>query len=270
MKKILIGSAVVIPILIVVAIFLYQVWVSYQKSDQIFQAERFWALGNHYEDIGKYSEADSIFKDALATYEKAYGNKDPRVTEIQNQLILVQELERHPEVSNNIVQGSLSTIHGEYQQAIDLFSKVIQSYPKYNRAYMQRAYAYNQLKLYQREIDDCSKAIELDPMNDIAPYYGRAFAYNKLKEYQMAIDDYNKVISLHQDAEAYVCRASSYDYLGQHQKAMGDYIKAISLDPLYPNDYWYRAIAYEKLGKLDLAEQNSKKAKELGYSAKYK
>ena len=48
--------------------------------------------------------------------------------------------------------------------------------PKLAGAYVTRAACYGSLHKYDKEIDDCTKAIALDPKNGLA-YDNRAFAY---------------------------------------------------------------------------------------------
>ncbi len=62
-------------------------------------------------------------------------------------------------------------------------------------AYFNRGNAYDDLGQYQRAIQDYTRAIQLDP--DLAQaYYNRGIVYYNLGEYQRAIQDYDKACSL--------------------------------------------------------------------------
>ena len=52
--------------------------------------------------------------------------------------------------------------------------------------YHNRGYAHNNLRQYEKAIEDYDKVLELNP-NDASAYIGRGYAYNKLKQYGKAI-----------------------------------------------------------------------------------
>jgi len=79
---------------------------------------------------------------------------------------------------------------------------------------------------YQKAIDDCSKAIELDPKNADA-YNNRGNAYASLGEYQKAIDDCSKAIELDpKNADAYNNRGNAYVLQEFPTAACGDFYQA--------------------------------------------
>ena len=83
----------------------------------------------------------------------------------------------------------------------------------------------------ESQIDDYTKAIELEPNNGKA-YNNRGASYYNLGEYEKAIDDYSKAIELDPNyTNVYYNRGDSYYNLGEHEKAIDDYTKAIDLDP---------------------------------------
>ena len=74
-------------------------------------------------------------------------------------------------------------------------------------AYGNRGRAYNHKGEYDRAIDDFSKVIEIDP-DDAEAYYNRGLAYAHKGEYDRAIADFNKAIELNpNDVAAYHNRA---------------------------------------------------------------
>jgi tetratricopeptide (TPR) repeat protein len=63
---------------------------------------------------------------------------------------------------------------GEYREAIELYTKSIEAFPS-AEAYTFRGWAYSYLEDYQQAIEDCKRAIEIDPefgnpYNDIGAY----------------------------------------------------------------------------------------------------
>ena len=54
--------------------------------------------------------------------------------------------------------------------------------------------------------------------------------------------------------------------LGQYERAIQDYDEAIRLNPQYVYAYNNRGLTYQSLGKVEEAERDFQKAKELGYN----
>jgi len=92
-----------------------------------------------------------------------------------------------------------------------------------------------------------------------------------LKDNKKALDDYNAAVANAADsfgADVYLQhRALFFNSIGQYQKSINDCTAAIKLAPANFANYTSRALSYEKLGKIDLAEKDKLKAKELGYAA---
>ncbi len=62
-------------------------------------------------------------------------------------------------------------------------------------AYNNRAATYGSLGKYRQAIEDCNKAIELNPKY-ADPYYNRAAAYMRLGNYRQAIEDFKTAARL--------------------------------------------------------------------------
>ena len=86
-----------------------------------------------------------------------------------------------------------------------------------------------------------------------------------VRQVQRAIEDYDEAIRLNpQYIEAYGNRGFAYLNLGQFEAAIGDYSEAIRLDPRYADAYAGRALSYTALGKDSEADEDVKRAEELG------
>lgn len=76
-----------------------------------------------------------------------------------------------------------------------------------------------------------TKAIRIDPLFDKA-YYNRGLAYACKEEYDKAIEDINKMIELKPNfAEAYYILGLAYEYKNMPDKAIENYNKALELNP---------------------------------------
>ncbi len=186
---------------------------------------------------------------------------------------------------------------GNYEQAIRDYSEAIRLYPKFAYAYNTRAVVYiDPRKNYSAAISDTTTAIRLKPDFDSA-YYNRGLAYFSLKNYDSALADFTRVVQLKPgDSDAYYYRGriyydqdnysqaitnfsraislapkevESYRYRGicyfsqgDYQAAINDYTQAISLQPSV-NSYKNRALAYDKIGRSDLAAADRRRAQQM-------
>jgi tetratricopeptide (TPR) repeat protein len=87
------------------------------------------------------------------------------------------------------------------------------------------------LKNYDRAIDDCNHAIELNP-NHTNAFVGRGNARRYKGEYDLAIQDYDRAITLDaKNVNAILGRGLTYEYLKDYRRAVADYDQAIAIDP---------------------------------------
>jgi TonB family protein len=83
---------------------------------------------------------------------------------------------------------------------------------------------------FELAVNDYTKAIELNP-KDAAAYLNRGRALSNKKSFDLAILDYEKTIELNpKESTAYSNRAEVFEKKGKIQQAIGDYQKAVELD----------------------------------------
>jgi len=114
-------------------------------------------------------------------------------------------------------------------------------------------------------IEELDNLLESNP-NNVDLYLKRAEEYDIMGFDDKAINDYTKAINIvPNNSEFYIKRAYVYFYkIGNYEKALADYTTAINLsenDAIY---YGYRAEAYYLLKEYQKAENDYKKAIELG------
>lgn len=167
-------------------------------------------------------------------------------------------------------RGDYYLRHGQAQKALDSYSQAIRLEPQQTQPYWERAQTYAQLNDFDRAladsdkviamiphnkfksswgfayvnrayifekqgenskaIDDCTKAITLQP-NDWRAYKVRGNARGLQKDYNGAIADLSTAINLHSDAKCYALRAICYQKLGNRKDAKNDFTRATELDP---------------------------------------
>ena len=84
---------------------------------------------------------------------------------------------------------------GQWDNAIDAYTKAIEADPDFAVAYNNRGYAYTVKNNFDRAIADFDRAIDLDPGQAIA-YFNRSRIYIANVRYEEAIVDLEKFIEL--------------------------------------------------------------------------
>ena len=159
--------------------------------------------------------------------------------------------------------GRNATQRGEHLLSAQFFSNAIRMNANDSRSYAFRAEAYERLGDFDSAIQDYSKMIESD-MDRLFAYRRRAEAYERLGDFDSAIQDYSKMIESDMDRLfAYRRRAEAYEKLGDMDNAIGDYSKLIELEPSRLFAYIDRAEAYERFGDLNGAIADYSKLIEL-------
>ena len=148
--------------------------------------------------------------------------------------------------------GVLLFKKGQYQNAIDAFSKLIELAPGHADAYKNRGVSYMKQEKYDLAIKDFQMAKELFPeLKGLYSNLGVAWYYKK--EYKKAIESYDIEIEMApENYIAYFNRALCLAELNKDDEAFEDLEKTLNLKPGF---YW--AICY----KADLLAQKGNTAK---------
>jgi len=153
---------------------------------------------------------------------------------------------------------------GQYQLAVEANNEAIRLNPQYTDAYYNRGLAYIRLGQYHRAIQDFDEAIGLNSLDPDA-YYNRAYALFMLHQLPRAIADYARSIELAPNGpERYIGRGAAYFEQGAYERSIEDFDQAIRLGE-YPSAYANRAVSQIRLGRFVEAEEDIKRAEELGY-----
>jgi tetratricopeptide (TPR) repeat protein len=161
---------------------------------------------------------------------------------------------------NKFVEPGDNLVTGK-KQAIQEFSTAIRLNPKYQYAYIMRAFVYRQIQEFQKSLADFSQAILLNPKSFIAYNNRGNLKYVNLNDIQGALADYNQAIALNpKKSEIYFNRGNlKYEKLNDMQGALADYNQAILLDSKDSEAYYNRAhLKYEQLNDMQgaLADYN--------------
>jgi tetratricopeptide (TPR) repeat protein len=147
----------------------------------------------------------------------------------------------------------------DLNKALSDFNKAIELNSNFAAAYTSRANVYLKMREPQKAINDCTKAIDISPDENIEPYYNRGLAYVNIGETEKAFADYDKVIALDsKNAEAYAKRGLINSQLGRKQEAISDFETFLRLDPDNKNAKLVRdELEQLKSGKTPPSDENS-------------
>ncbi len=141
----------------------------------------------------------------------------------------------------------------KYDEAIAIFTQIIDKASDNQRAFWYRASCLYRSKDYEGAISDYTKAIELDSKDETA-FNNRGLAYAALQDYDRAIADYSQAIALDPKfAAAFHNRGNAYAELKDYDRAIADFSQAIALDPKLALAFNNRGTAYAELKDYDRA-----------------
>ncbi|MDF0517732.1 tetratricopeptide repeat protein [Bradyrhizobium yuanmingense] len=160
----------------------------------------------------------------------------------------------------------------DYQRAVDLYTQGLEesSYGADARRALlrQRAFAYEDLKQYDRAEADYNASLQIEPL-DPSFYAKRGFYLIRRGRYDDALADFRKGGELvPSDGTFPFGEGEVYAELGQHEKSAELYSEAIRRNSQVWRYYRERGSAYNRLGKFKEAKADYDKALALalGYS----
>lgn len=146
---------------------------------------------------------------------------------------------------------------GHFKKAIIELDGVIALEPENEHAYVQRGWSYNGLSEYQRAIADLDKALSLNPDNLWAAFFHRGWAYNALGNFTQGKKDMDSALKINPNEPFnYIMRSWSNNGLGNFQEAMNDANTVLKLDQNNKYAYIQRGWAYNALGNYQQAEKD--------------
>ncbi len=135
--------------------------------------------------------------------------------------------------------------NNKYDEAVKLFSEVLNKDDKNYEALLVRGLAYSYLNDNKAAMTDYNKAISIKAA-DFYAYMLRAKANFPLEAYKEVITDCSKVLTMKEGEKyhkhAYYLRGKAYLKLEKHQEALNDFEEALKIDPKYEQAEIYRDI----------------------------
>lgn len=202
-------------------------------------------------DYEEFTVAAACKKGIIEALDKSFGIRGPKLF---NDLAGFAHHNAHDQPYNKFIAedflffGQMFHQQGEYQQAIERYSRAIELDSQLAMAYYNRGTAKNTLSDHYGAIADLNEAIERN-LQDASAYNNRGIAKFGLGDRQGAIADYDRAIALDpQLAVAFYNRGYARHALGDYLTAIADYDRAIVLNPQDWTMYHSRGNAKLALG----------------------
>lgn len=155
--------------------------------------------------------------------------------------------------------------NGEYQKAVDAYSEYLRMQPRDIKTIYNRGRAYEELKNYNKALEDFRKVIKEDPLNVNAHLSITSDFYYRLKDYENTIFFSDKVLKLDEkNALAHTLKGKANQKLGQLREAMSSYNDAISVNKEFADAYLSRGSLRIYLKQISRACGDLQLAKSLG------
>ena len=153
---------------------------------------------------------------------------------------------------------------GKYDEAVKLYTALVQKDPKNGAYYYNRGAALQMLKQYDQAMSDYNTAMGLDPKNKtysnamesakeakVKPIIDAAVAKHKAEDYAGAIDGYQAALAIQPDnAPLWFNLASAQYAMENYSRARDAYQKALEVDPKGQiDDIYLMAVIDEHYGK---------------------
>ena len=162
-------------------------------------------------------------------------------------------------------KGDCLRYKGEYDLAIDDYSAAIDIDPEHASSFRGRGAAYRMKGEHGRAIAEYDSAIRYDPQDSFA-YRFRGDAYLAAGEYDRAIADCDAALSISGDDDiAYFHRGNANLFSGDFEQAMTDFNSSIRCNPAGARSIYARGLVRELTGDASGAEEDYRRARELGY-----
>lgn len=163
-----------------------------------------------------------------------------------------------------IHKARVFTERGEYEKALALLDKSVQSKPRSEKAWFEKGLLLMQMDLNDAASECFLKTIDIYPDHKEA-WISRGEALYKLGFFKEAIESYKKTLSIDERSiRARVGIGSAFREMGNYDRAVNSFDAAIAVEPANPAGYVAKAQLLMRTEKWESALEGLKQAQENG------
>ncbi len=130
------------------------------------------------------------------------------------------------------------SIERDPEKSFGILKEMARKYPKEKLVYLGLATYYGNKKMYDQEIEELNKALELDPNYGFA-LNSIAYTYSDMGNYEKAIEYFKKYASVSPgDANPIDSLAELYFRMGRLDEAIAKYKETLEVKPDFFQTYW--------------------------------
>jgi tetratricopeptide (TPR) repeat protein len=100
-----------------------------------------------------------------------------------------------PEVDARLHDGIMAMQRGAFEEAVSIFTEVIEMAPDFAEGYNKRATTYYLMQEYEKSIRDCDKTITLNPVH-FGALSGAGLCYLGLRNLTKALDYFERAVAV--------------------------------------------------------------------------
>lgn len=220
----------------------------------------------YWNNAGVFHYEQGNSEKAIDCYDRAIRLDNGNGLYFKNRALAWQNLGKFQSAEADFMQALYLWSRPEHLTTLEIPKKELKSATKYGRD----AELLNYLglsKYFQNKNEEAieyyTESINLDPSKAVV-YENRALAKERLMDYGGAIQDYKLALSFGEDPFLYNAIGRLEYWRNNLNEAIENYTKAIEKDPNIALYLENRALAYEGLGKIELAENDYGAAISLG------
>ncbi|MDR1804481.1 MAG: tetratricopeptide repeat protein [Treponema sp.] len=222
-----------------------------------------------------FSEVGAVTRASGNPFQEADVAKPSKVTFQEVIIKIISGIYKILPGGKYLLSGNAHYSNGEYDLAIEDYTRAIKVYKNFGHAYYNRGDSYYAKGEYDLAINDYNQVIGLNPFEAIY-YNGRGDSYYAKGDYDLAIEDYSRAIFLDSNyvlvqyvrgpiygALFHYNRAYAYYYKDEYDLAIEDFTRAINLNPNEAIIYESRGDAYYAKGEHERANEDYETARRL-------
>jgi tetratricopeptide (TPR) repeat protein len=168
--------------------------------------------------------------------------------------VIVDEINKLPPFTSTrylLFLGNTYYLMRRYEDAKDIYSKIIDLNPSDHNAFQYRGTSYFHIKKYKEALADLNRALELNP-DDYIAIHDRGVIFRRLGQYDEALADLNRALEFQPDNTTILLnRGATYIHMKKRKEALIDLNRVLELKPDDSTTLYNLACLFSLFGKTE-------------------
>lgn len=251
--------------ILIILVFIFSCQSKKNYDELVTKADSLAESGNYVRAIELYNEAIRIKDNDFL----AYNNRSFSHFQLGNNAKAISDVNKAMKLDSNLTTIGNRALYyqysGNHQAAIIDYNLLI-PYDSSAENFNNRGLSFYYVDNYDKALLDYSTALEIDSTYS-ETYNNLSLLYVNNSQFELAVEACTQSLFYNsENVYAYGNRGWAKNFLENYDEAIIDFNKALEIDSTFQPAYVNRAISYAKLGKLDKACADYKKAKILGFN----